>query len=118
MVFLIQDKIKPYTRMTQRGKFVSPQAQEYLRSRAAIQWQLKEQMRGRKALPDQTPLAARIEIVMEGGLHRSDLDNQVKALLDAAQGIVFRNDLWIDEVHAERRVGDRYFARMVVKVKP
>lgn len=116
MVFLIEGKIKPYVRMTQRGKFVSPQAQEYLRSRAATQWQLKEQMRGRDMPPDRTPLVAHIEMVMEGGLHRPDLDNQVKALLDAAQGIVFRNDLWIDEVHAERRLGNGYFVRLVITV--
>jgi len=42
------------------------------------------------------------------------LDNQVKAILDAAQGLVFENDLWIDSISAERRLGSQTRAQVVV----
>ena len=118
MVFLIEGKIKPYVRMTRRGKWTSKRAQEYLASQAAIKWQLKEQVRGRDPLPERTPLMARVELWVSERLHCADIDNQIKAVLDAAQGIVFHNDLWIDELHVERSLGERHFARLVLKVKP
>jgi Holliday junction resolvase RusA-like endonuclease len=118
LTFVIKGKVTPYVRMTRRGKWVSERAQEHLVSQAAIQWQLKEQMRGREPLPDRTPLAVRIELWVPERLHTFDLDNAIKSLLDAAQGIVYRNDLWIDELHAERSLGERHFARLAVEVKP
>ena len=42
--FLLTGKIKPYVRTTRQGKFVDPQAQEYLASQEALRWQLRQQM--------------------------------------------------------------------------
>ena len=103
-LFTIEGEITPYVRMTQRGKFTSPRAHEYLASQDAIRFQIKEQMNNRNLpmLPRSKPLGASIVFWTARG-HTFDLDNAVKAVVDAAQGIVFKNDLWFDWLHAERR---------------
>ena len=107
-VFTIEGRIVPYVRMTRRGKYTDPRAGEYLESQRAIRWQFKQQMseRGLAMLPPQTPLAVSIIVETKRG-HTFDTDNAAKAVLDAAQGIVFGNDLWIDWLHVERRKHDR-----------
>jgi len=114
--FTIRGKIKPYVRMTRRGKWVSAQAQEYLASKDAIQSQLLLQLQQNDwdELPQRTPLAVRLWVTVPERLHCSDLDNIVKAVLDAAQGIVYRNDLWIDSIRARRRLGDEHCAILEV----
>lgn len=102
--------------MTRRGKWVNEDAKEYLSSQEAIAWQLKKQMGGNPMLPVSTPLKAKIVVEQPKNLHRADLDNTVKALVDSAQGIVFKNDLWIDQIVAERRIGDEYRAWLTVEV--
>ena len=106
--FTIKGYIVPYVRMTRRGKFVDPRAQRYLTSQDKIGWRLKLQMRDNdwELLPESTPLWASIIIHRASGLHKCDLDNQVKAILDAAQGIVFKNDFWFDDINAQRMLSD------------
>ena len=105
--FTLKGYIVPAVRMTQRSKW-SPRAKRYLTSQTKIGWRLKLQMRENdwEMLPESTPLWASIIIHRAGGLHTCDLDNQVKAILDAAQGIVFKNDLWIDDIKAQRMLSD------------
>lgn len=98
---------KPYVRMTQRGKFVRPEAQAYLASKDAMQYQLAQEMVDRPMLPERTPLSVSILISHNHGFHNRDLDNEVKAILDAMQGIVFKNDCWIDQIEARRMTGER-----------
>ena len=107
-LFVIEGEIIPYVRMTRRGKYNDPLAQDYMTSQTAIQWQLNCQMvdRNLPMLPMQTPLAVSIIVETKRG-HTFDTDNAAKAVLDAAQGIVFGNDLWIDWLHVERRKHDR-----------
>jgi len=87
--------------MTRRGKWGSPQAQEYLSSKAAIQMQLKEQMRGRERL-GREPLRVRVIFSVADRLHTKDLDNLLKAVMDACNGIVWDDDRWVDEIFAMR----------------
>ena len=110
MRFIIEGKIKPAVRMTQRGKWVDPQAQEYLASKSAIQWQLKNQMalNGWTMLPEKTPLTVKMLFTVSKRLHVCDLDNLVKNCMDSAQGIVFKDDRWIDALTAERYLGPAY----------
>ena len=115
--FRLLGKFKPYVRMTRRGKFAAPQALEYLASQNALAWQFKEQMRGEPML-QQVPLYVRITIGMSCGVHKCDLDNQVKAILDAAQGIVFKNDCWIDMLEASRGLGDNDHTWVTVRAIP
>ena len=105
MNFVIKGEIKPYVRMTRRGKWSSPQAQEYLASKAAIQMQLKAQMAGREPL-GREPLSVRLWIRVSERLHTKDLDNQIKAILDACNGIVWADDRWVDAIHAQRYLLD------------
>jgi Holliday junction resolvase RusA-like endonuclease len=105
--FLLRGAFTPYTRMTRRGQWVDGRAKAYKASQAAIAWQLKAHMldQGWDMLPARTPLRVSVLIQMAERLHCQDSDNQIKALIDSAQGVVFPNDLWIDEIHATRRSG-------------
>ena len=118
MKFTIVGKIIPYVRMTQRSKYADERARRYLKSQEAIGWQLKQQMRYADAqmLNRKTRLAVAIRMRAPGGLHRWDLDNGVKAILDAAQGIVFADDRWIDRLTAERSIGEEYITEMMVEM--
>lgn len=108
--FVITGHIRPYTRMTRRGKFIKPAAMAYLANQEVIGWQLKEQMSaaGLEMLPDKTPLGVAIRAIMPGDLHKADSDNLVKAVCDAAQGIVYLNDKWIDVCYFTREAGNEY----------
>lgn len=113
--------IKPYVRMTRRGKWVSKHAQEYQDSQAALKHQILEQLQEKGYRTDQMPvfpggrpLRAMLIICTTAGLHKKDLDNQVKALLDAAQGLLFANDLWIDSISAERSLGSEELAELFI----
>jgi Holliday junction resolvase RusA-like endonuclease len=106
--FDITGVVKPYVRMTRRGKWVRPDALEYLASRADIARQMQHAMAVNDwpMLPEHTPLWCSIVVTRSQALHKCDLDNIVKAVLDAAQGIVFRNDCWIDAIEARRELAE------------
>lgn len=106
-VFTLEGVVKPYVRMTQRGKWVDAQAQQYLASKAAIQVQLQTQMSHNdwNVLSGRIPIGFRMRVQRSSALHRCDLDNIIKAVLDAAQGVVFMNDCWIDSIFARRYIG-------------
>lgn len=115
MKFIIHGKFVPYVRMTQRSKWVNPRARAYLASKDALAWEYRRQMNGAD-LFERTPLKVTIDIIMTGGLHRVDLDNQIKALMDSAQGVVFGNDCWIDEFgKVIRRLGDEDMVKIEIE---
>jgi len=102
-------RIKPYVRMTQRSKWVNKQAQQYLNSKNTLMTLIRNQMQQKdyEMLPAQTPLSVAITVhthTSQG--HRADLDNIVKAILDACQGIAFKDDRWIDYIEATRKIGE------------
>jgi crossover junction endodeoxyribonuclease RusA len=101
--FTLTGRIMPYVRMTRKGMWINPRAQEYLASRAALQYQFKTQMRGE--MFDRTPLIVTL-IIAEAHIHTHDIDNTLKAVMDAAQGIVYKNDCWVDAVIARRIQGE------------
>ena len=102
MRFIIKGKIQPYTRMTQRGKYVVPKAQAYLSSQAEVRAQLMLQTIGceRPVFERGTPL--RFHAQIKGYGHNCDVSNLLKALGDAAQGILFPNDCWVDDLQGVR----------------
>jgi len=103
--FRLTGKPKPYVRMTRRGKWVKPEAQEYLASKAALALEMRQQMRGAEPF-GRYPLGVRIDFRYTRGVdHRRDLDNEIKAVLDAANGIVYEDDRWVDRITAVRREG-------------
>lgn len=118
MRFIIDGHITPYVRMTQRSKWTE-RAQLYLASQQAIALQLKAQMsrRGWEPVPRQTPVAADIAVTVPGRLHCSDLDNTVKAVLDAAQyAEILPDDRWVDVISARRKLGEGYKAVLAIEV--
>jgi len=118
MDFTLRGRIKPYVRMTQRSKWVKgSQAEEYLACKLALGIQFKHTMQhfNECMLPGQTPLSANIIIFEGGGFHNKDLDNQIKSILDAASGIVYPDDRWIDRITAERKRGGEYYATVRIE---
>jgi Holliday junction resolvase RusA-like endonuclease len=118
MIFTLHGKVKPYTRMTQHGKWTSPQAQEYLDSQHALGLQLRHQMAryGWDTLPGQTPLRVYVCFKFPGGFHNCDLSNLLKAVEDAANGIVYLDDRWIDAHVTRRMSGDSFETTFEVEV--
>lgn len=104
--------------MTRRGKWVSDDAQEYLASQEALASQLKQQMnaRGWEMLPSKTPLAVELSIATDK-VHISDLDNTLKAVLDAANKIVFADDCWVDRVKVWRYKANEPKAELTVWIR-
>lgn len=100
--FRLTGRFKPFVRMTQRSKYADPQAQAYLASKDALGFQLLAQMAAAEweMIPRSVRLA--VAIVIQPVRHNCDLDNQVKAVLDAAQGVVFEDDRWVDAIIACR----------------
>jgi Holliday junction resolvase RusA-like endonuclease len=99
----------PYVRMTQRGKYVDARAQGYLSSKMAMALKMRTQMNAQGREPfGRDPLGVEIEFVYERGAdHRRDCDNEIKAVLDAANGVVWADDRWVDEIRAVRRGGGK-----------
>ena len=100
-----EGEFKPYVRMTQRGKFVKPEAKDYLSSKAAMALAFKQHMNGN--LLERKPITVDIIIHHKGGYHHRDLDNEIKAIFDACNGTVWEDDRWVDVVRAKRKRGDR-----------
>lgn len=113
MQFTLTGKILPYTRMTRRGKWVNERAKEYLASQEALAWQFKQQCP--EMLPGQTPLLVKA-IIETPTPHRGDTSNLYKAIEDAAQGIVFSNDCWIDSISIQRKRATDYRATVWIEV--
>lgn len=106
MHFDLRGPIVPYVRMTRRGKYVREDAQRYLASQTALRVQMRLAMAraGYTMMPLQTPLMVRI--VFGWCRHNCDLDNLVKAVMDAGNGILWPDDRWVDVIDARREDGD------------
>jgi Holliday junction resolvase RusA-like endonuclease len=106
-VFTIEESIFPYVRMTQKTKFTDPTAQMYLRNKGILKFYLQQQMdAGEFSIFTKQPMGCDLSFNVVQ-LHKCDLDNLVKAVLDAAQGIVFTNDSWIDSISARRKLANK-----------
>jgi crossover junction endodeoxyribonuclease RusA len=115
--FAIQGRIKPAVRMTGKGKWVKPEAQEYLASKYSIGLQLVSQMACHEwtMLPTKTPLTVEIEFNLSNRLHTFDLDNAIKGVMDSANGIVYPDDRWIDGIKATRKLADNELTIFTVR---
>jgi Holliday junction resolvase RusA-like endonuclease len=63
-------------------------------------------MDGAQMFPRGVPLSLSIKISSMRGYNNCDLSNQLKALEDAANQIVYADDCWVDEIYARRDRGD------------
>jgi len=113
--FTFRGKIKPYVRMTRRGKFVNDAAQEYLASQEALAWQIRQQMtaNGWQTLPKRTPLAVSLSIATVKK-NTSDIDNIFKAVADSGNDLLWPDDRWIDEISVKRRKAKAHEASLAV----
>lgn len=106
MNFKIVGEFTPYTRMTQRSKWADPRAQKYLASKMQLGYQLRQQMDGQPMYPKGLPLSLIARIVSTKGLHGRDLSNELKALEDSANQIVYHDDRYIDHILISRGQGE------------
>lgn len=115
MIFEIEGHIVPCQRVNAKGKW-SPRAQRYHASQESIRWQLRQQMQQHdwQMLPDKTPFQVDIQIEVAKCAHCADIDNIAKACVDAAQGIVFKNDSYMDRLTVSRQQTGRDYVRMEI----
>jgi len=115
VILHLEGKPVPYVRMTQRGKYVRPRAKRYLASKAFLAYQMKQGMGSAPPLGRQ-PLQVDLLFGYVGGAdHRRDIDNEVKAILDAGNNIVWEDDRWIDQLTAVRKHADRDEVTVIVR---
>ena len=103
--------MKPAVRMTQKGKWSSPQALQYMANQDELKYVIREQMQTEhlEMLPGQTPLwIAIVYVAPVSQGHRCDADNLIKSCLDACNGIVYPDDRWIDHITIKRLFGEPY----------
>ena len=72
-------------------------------------------MKQAKLAPFLGPVAIDLEIIAKG-FARSDIDNLLKLVMDAGNGVVYADDRQVIEAHVRRVIGDRDELR--VKVWP
>jgi Holliday junction resolvase RusA-like endonuclease len=117
--FVIRHKVVPYTRTTQRKKWVDPKYAKYRASQDLLRGYFHNVMvdNGYEPLGRQ-PIQVAIVIHLKTIDHRADLDNQIKAVIDAAQGVVFPFDGWIDAIYARRRQASQDRVFMLIAHEP
>jgi len=124
----------PYVRMTRAGKYVSPRAGRYLASQSVLKNLMIERVK-ELADKGQTLYADMINARVDGkdiqveimvpippketfsveinfffapkkSMHYCDLDNLVKAVMDAGNKVLFTDDRWCDSITASRIQAD------------
>lgn len=110
------DYFVPYTRTVAGVR--RRQSQRYMTSKEVMGWKLKEQMRNKNLslIASDLRLAVHCIVGRTDKLSKRDLDNSVKAIFDAANGIVWEDDRQVDTIIATRRPYTRNFAR--VRINP
>lgn len=102
----IEGTVVPYTRMTRRGKYVKPDAIKYLDSQNRLKTLLSEANHNREYygmwhVPEKVEFMAEMSFNV-ASLHHCDLDNLIKAVMDACQGVLFKDDRYCDVISAKR----------------
>lgn len=99
----------PYVRMTRKSLHVDKYAQRYLSNqselRILMQSRLEKSERvvfGKTYIPDRTPFQLVMLVNTLNDNHHCDLDNLVKAVLDASSGLIFKDDRYCDQITARR----------------
>jgi len=104
--------VKPYVRMTQRSRYANVEAREYLESRNTLKDAMRALMLSNHYEMFVRGVPLYVMIRARWCRHNQDLDNIVKAVLDAGNGIIYEDDCWIDAISAYRSSGgeDLYLA--------
>lgn len=100
MKLIIPGRPVPAVRMTQRGKFVKPQAQRYLNYKQSVGWLAKGVFDS--PLPKGVNASVEMVFALCGG-QTPDLDNLIKSILDGLNKIAWEDDKQVIEVRAIRQ---------------
>ncbi|MGG4288354.1 RusA family crossover junction endodeoxyribonuclease [Priestia megaterium] len=109
-------KIQPMgaVRMTRRGKFVSETAQRYLSYKDEIKRQIVKQVKERELMKDEIEVEVmffmpipqswskkkREAAVLKPHKSKPDIDNLLKGLFDALNGLIWKDDNLVSKVSA------------------
>jgi len=111
---IIDEHIQPYVRMTQRSKFVDQAAMHYIHNQRVIKFYMQQQLPANNfTIYESTPLGCDLSFNLTQ-IHKADLDNLIKAALDAGTGIIYTSDAWIDSISARRRLSNT--PKMIMQV--
>jgi Holliday junction resolvase RusA-like endonuclease len=107
-------------RMTRRGKFTSLKAQRYLAYKSHLQWQAKQQGKGKffssgplevfiwftMPIPDSYSKKKKAGLIGEYHIKKPDTDNLVKGVFDALNKILWQDDNQVSKVTAIKVYGE------------
>lgn len=102
MLITIPGRPVPAVRMTQRGKFVKPQAQRYLEYKNTIGWIAKSVCKEQR----QGNFRVDMQFILCGG-QTPDIDNLAKGMLDGLNKIVWADDKQVCMITAIRIKADK-----------
>ena len=109
MIFSVPGRAVPAVRMTQRSKFCSDRAKEYLQYKAYVG--LVAKSNGARPHRGDVSLIARFYF---RGQVFGDIDNLLKSLMDGLNGVAWHDDKQVVSVSAER--GMSYDERVEVEI--
>ena len=116
----IHATVVPYVRMTQKSKFVDPSAIRYMDSQKELKLLMSIANHNREyyqdwLVPEKVQFCLLVTFYVNN-LHKCDLDNLVKAVLDAGQGILYKNDSWCDFIWASRhKIDHEPYFNLIIK---
>lgn len=119
------DLLQPYVRMTQRSMFVNKYAKLYLSSKANLKELMAYELKDREkfksvkkmkigsleayaesyyAIPPKTIFRMGAQIIYPVGKlkRKQDVDNLLKAILDAGNELIYEDDRWCDNAYVNR----------------
>jgi len=95
--FVVPGRPVPAVRMTQRSKWVDPQAQRYLEYKEFAGWIAKQAV---KQKPINGQVAAKFRFYLKPKGRNPDLSNLIKAIEDALNKIVWKDDVQVRHIDA------------------
>lgn len=127
--FLIDIKPMGAVRMTRNGKWMNESALRYLAYKKDIGWQIRTQMcemdvmksalavKATFILPIPQSWSKKKQISAIGTYHTSkpDIDNLVKGLFDALNGVLWEDDNRVVDMKAEKIYGEKPGIKLEVK---
>jgi Holliday junction resolvase RusA-like endonuclease len=98
--FTVPGRPVPAVRMTQRGKWIKPNAARYLAYKQQVGWTARPHF----PAPFEGPVGIEIDAYI-ANKRPGDLDNIIKALQDGLNGIAWLDDRQVVEIRARRHHG-------------
>ncbi|KXG73819.1 hypothetical protein AN618_24520 [Fervidicola ferrireducens] len=108
--FIIPGRPVPAARMTNKSKFVRPEALRYLEYKEKVGWFAKKS--GVEKIDADVEVECRF--YLNGG-HIPDIDNLLKAVLDGLNGVAWDDDRRVRSIKAERIDADVEYTEVFLK---